>query len=344
MNIRLDTRSTRPGLLGFTLLATLLVCNTTLAHEVPHDDHEAAALADHPAADSSDTDIRELLLAFRRSGDDHHLEHAWALLEPALSNDGNNPDPLVEAAMVAQSRHQFELALTLVERALSMVDNHDQAWMLGAAIHLVRGNADQAEHFCRQLRYVPLLVNVTCRARASVARGNHEEALGILTALLDSPAADALNPDWLAWSLSVAGDAAAPLDAQQAESLYTQSLEAAESTQVRAALVDTLLADDRPGDAARVLDAGADALPLEIRRMIVDKRLGRDSAATRIADVDHEFRHWIGEGDWLHAREMARFYLDVLEQPDLARRLAEINLTLQREPEDLLLASRTGAN
>lgn len=343
MKIRLDTKNTWPALLVLTVFATLLFCNTSLAHEVPHDDHDAAEIATHLATELSDTDIRELLLAFRRSGDDHHLDHAWALLEPALSGDDNNPDLLVEAAMVAQSRHQFELALTLVERALSVVDNNDQAWMLGAAIYLVRGDADQAEHFCRQLRYVPLLVNVTCRARASVARGNHEKALGILTALLDSPAADALNTDWLAWTLSVAGDAASPLDAQQAESFYAQSLRAAESTQVRAALVDVLLADDRPGDAARVLDGGADALPLEIRRMIVDKRLGRDSAATRIAAADHEFRHWIGESDWLHAREMARFYLDVLEQPALARRLAEINLTLQREPEDLLLASRTGA-
>ena len=37
---------------------------------------------------------------------------------------------------------------------------------------------------------------------------------------------------------------------------------------------------------------------------------------------------------------MTRFYIDVLDRPDIAKRLARINLGLQREPEDLLLARR----
>ena len=52
---------------------------------------------------------------------------------------------------------------------------------------------------------------------------------------------------------------------------------------------------------------------------------------------------WIAAEDWLHAREMARFYLDVVERPALARQLAEVNIKLQREPEDIRLFERTRA-
>ena len=115
-----------------------------------------------------------------------------------------------------------------------------------------------------------------------------------------------------------------------------------ESTQVRAALVDVLLTSEKLKQAADVLNAGSGALPLDVRRLIVARRTGRENAVrAEIAAADREFRHWIADEDWLHAREMARFYLDVLERPALARRLAALNASLQHEPEDLLLSRRT---
>ncbi len=330
---RFEIRNAWPGLVLLSVLTASLWCTAATAHEVPHDHHGPSAVG----AGS----VREHLTAFRRTGDDSHLDRAWSMLEPALVAGTDDPHVLVEAAMVAQSQHDFDKALALVNQALSIAGNNDQAWLLGATIHLVRGDVDLAERACGELRQVPMLMVITCRARVSVARGDHAEPLRQLTALLESRAAASLNPDWLAWSFSVAGDAAAPIDPSQAVVLYEQSLRAAESTQVRAALVDVLLTQNRLADADAVLDSGSDALPLAIRRMIVAKRVGRDSAAPGIAAADHEFRHWIAEGDWLHAREMARFYLDVVQRPALARRLAEINLATQREPEDLLLVSRT---
>lgn len=317
------------------LLGVLVAsCGHTIAEA-----HEIPGHADDAAAPTQAT-IRELVSAFRRTGDDVHLDHAWSLLEPALDHGMNDADLLVEAAIVAQSRHEFDRALALVDEALAIASNNDQAWLLRASILLVRGEAAAAERACSQLRDVPILIAVTCRARVSIAKGEHEKPLRQLTVLLDSAAAAELNPDGLAWSWSVAGDAAAPIDPARATAYFTTSLQAVESTQVRAALVDVLLAEGRLEDAGRVIDAGADALPLSIRRMIVAKRSGKELAAKDIRAADHEFRHWIEDQDWLHAREMARFYLDVLERPALARRLAEINLAKQREPEDLLLASR----
>ena len=192
-----------------------------------------------------------------------------------------------------------------------------------------------------RLRRVPAVVALTCRARVSIARGESEKALRQMTAVLTHVHEDEAGADRLAWSFSVAGDAAASLDPLRAASLYRNSLAYAESTQVRAALVDVLLRAGQIDRARAALDSGSGALPLAVRRMIVARREGREAELAReIAETDSRFRQWIGDEDWLHAREMARFYLDVLPRPALARRLAEHNLTLQREPEDLLLARR----
>lgn len=244
--------------------------------------------------------------------------------------------------MLAQSRHDFVLALDLLDRALEQRPHLLQAWLLRAAIELVRGNTDEALNACRQLRGSTALVSVTCHARVAIARGDNERALRQLTAVLPRIEENTADAGRLAWSYSVAGDAAADLDPALAVSLYRKSLELAESAQVRSALTDVLLRLDRLDAAKAVLDAGSAALPLVVRQLIVAKRSGRETEfAVAIADADRRFRHWIAHEDWLHAREMARFYLDVLPRPALARRLAEKNLEQQREPEDRRLIRRS---
>jgi hypothetical protein len=98
----------------------------------------------------------------------------------------------------------------------------------------------------------------------------------------------------------------------------------------------------RRGAAALALvenspDAQADALLL--RRVIALRQLDRDAAAPtallreRLAAAD---RREPGK----HAREQARFALDVEQQPRDALRLAQVNWALQREPADALLLLR----
>ena len=164
-------RMSWPGLTLLTSLTASLWCSAVDAHEVPHGDHAAAEsraglTVDRPAAPTANA-TRELINAFRRTGDDRHLDLAWSILKPALADRADDPQLLVEAATVAQSLHRFDTALALVDQALSFARNNDQAWLLSASIHLVRGDVGAAEHACRELRYVPLLVAITCRARVA---------------------------------------------------------------------------------------------------------------------------------------------------------------------------------
>ena len=173
--------------------------------------------------------------------------------------------------------------------------------------------------------------------------GNSHTALGQLRRVLALADAQEIPTEILAWSLSVAGDlAAAAGDGQPARLFYARSLSLSERTQVRAALVDVLLEQSEYETALAAIPSTTNALPLVVRRLIAAKRLNRfDEVADESAQVANEFEKWIAVEDWLHAREMARFYLDVVDRPVRARRLANVNIDLQREPEDLRLVQRT---
>ncbi|MDJ0910997.1 MAG: tetratricopeptide repeat protein [Woeseiaceae bacterium] len=316
-------------------------CSPAVAHDVHS--HAADDHAETASTRNSTGDVRELIREFRQTGDDHYLDEAWSQLEPLLATEAPGAGVLVDAATVAQARHDFEEALALLDRALLARPNYDQAWLLRASISLVRGEIADAQAACDRLHGVAVLVALTCDARVAIAQGDHAIAmqrLGAVIAVVDVASVDAES---IAWALSVAGDAAAVAEPEEAIHYYRQSLDIAESTQVRAAMVDVLLSLDRVAEAHDALDDGHHALPLDIRRFIVAKRSGDfESVADEVAHADHEFRHWIEDEDWAHAREMTRFYIDVLDRPALAERLARINLGLQREPEDLLLARRVG--
>ena len=335
---------------GRCIAALLLTLGAGVAsaHGVHH--HAAPTVIEEPSVSQAAAqrpprdEVQELLQAFRRSGDDAYLETAEQTLEAALAEQPGEPRLLVDAALVAQAQHRFDVATGLVRKALAIRPNDDQAWLLLASIHLVLGETGEAGVACDRLRTVPPLVQYTCRARVAHARGDVTRTLARLERLLEVPQLTGNNDEWTAWSLAVAGDlAVAAEEPSRAIDFYRQSLMLGESAQVRAALVDVLLAADDIESASEELAHGSTALPLQVRRLIVATRRGDSRYADQVRHMDEEFRRWISDQDWLHAREMARFYLDVVGDTEVARSLARINLAIQREPEDLLLADRTGA-
>ena len=336
----------------FKAIVALLGCLTVLLAAVPAFGHDplrdSHVRHERNNGDAVNTraglaDARSEIVKFRETGDDQHLDHARRMLAPALNSNRASAETLIVAAFVEQSRHNFVRAIELIEESLSINHNNDEAWLLLASIQLVVGDVGSAATACSQLRASSPVILLTCKARVALANGNHELALNRLQRILLLVDDAQLPVETRAWSYSVAGDLAVAAGAlQEARILYRQSLTLAERTQVRSALVDVLLAISDYSAAKRTLDEGSAALPLLVRRLIVARHLGRlQELEPTLVKLQQEFDVWIANDDWLHAREMARFYIDVVNQPDRARRLALINLTLQQEPEDRRLEQRT---
>ncbi|MEM7765729.1 MAG: hypothetical protein AAF290_16810 [Pseudomonadota bacterium] len=329
-----------PILLAFFSLALLAL--PARAHDV----HEHTAGHGHDPVPETGADHhatpRSLLQAFRTTGDDAHLDHAWSLIETRLRPGSSNPEMLIDAALIAQARHQFDRALGLTRNALKLDSRNDQAWLLLASIHLVTGQTEMASEACDELTRVPWIVMVGCEARVAHASGMGAKVRASFERALLVMDEARIGAGTSAWALSIAGDlAVAGNDAGAAIGFFRRSLSLVENTQVRSALVDVLLANDRLAGARDALDAGSEALPLGVRRLILAKRQDRIADMTdRVAAFDRRFQEWIAAEDWLHAREMARFYLDVLENPALAKKLIKINIESQKEYEDQLLLRR----
>ncbi len=328
----------------YLVILAMMLAVPSLAHDPLRESSEYRhAHHDGSSVKPNLTTVRSLLVAFRETGDDSNLDEAWRILTPALESSTNDPETLVAAAFVAQSRHEFAYALQLIRKSLSINPDNDEGWLLLASIHLVRGDAVSAANACGQLRYVPAVVLLTCKGRVSVVSGDQHLALTRLKGVLSAIDVQHIPADMQAWSYSVAGDlAVAAGESMTARDLYQHSLALSERTQVRAALTDVLLHQGQYEEAWQALESAAPALPLLVRRLIVAKRLNRTAEVQSELDtVEREFEVWIANDDWLHAREMTRFFVDVVDRPALARRLALINIGLQQEPEDLLLERRT---
>lgn len=247
---------------------------------------------------------------------------------------------LLQHARAAQHSHDFTRALALTKDALAVAPDDDRARLLQASLNLIRGETDAARQSCRQLRRSPPLVVVTCHANVARATGNVAGVRQKLDGMIAISDVSRVEPDLLAWSLSVAGDlAVAGREPGRALDYFRRSLDTVDNPQVRASLVDVLIGEGRLTDALDALRAGSPSLTLEVQHLIVLQDLGND-VSQQAATLDRRFRHWIRHQDYEHAREMARFYLDVTGEPGLADELARINAQLQHEPEDRLLADR----
>jgi hypothetical protein len=118
--------------------------------------------------------------------------------------------------------------------------------------------------------------------------------------------------------------------------LYLESISAFPSIQVRAAYADLLLKTEDYHEVLDVIEPENAVPALAVRRLLAVQRLGGNEEQA-IQQMDRLFKEWINKGDMRHAREMAMFYLHVVNNPQLAHSLAKENLKIQREPEDFKL-------
>jgi hypothetical protein len=57
----------------------------------------------------------------------------------------------------------------------------------------------------------------------------------------------------------------------------------------------------------------------------------------RLAQIDRQFKSWIADDDFRHAREMAMFYIFLVRDEQLAHETAQANWSIQKEPIDRYL-------
>lgn len=282
---------------------------------------------------------RQALERARVHGDPRELGVAEAVLAPWWRRSDAPAEAVLLRARVLQARHDFDAAAgqlrALLDRADLRPDERAQALLDAASLHQLRGELREARRLCEQLTPLAPHPASVCVAELGSLSGQARPAAQTLAQL---GGRRGLDPGLALVRAELAERLA---DDAQALALYRASLAGEDSVYTRAALADWLLARGRPGEALALVerspDAEADALLL--RRAIALQQLGRQDAAL-VASLRERLAATERREPGRHAREQARFALDVDGQPRDALRLARLNWQLQCEPADAVLLMR----
>jgi hypothetical protein len=320
---------------------------------------------------------RQAIDQARRSGDPRDWGQAQAALAPWWA-EPQVPGPVrLLRATIRQGQHDFDAALTDLDALITAPDANAastsgrlglrradysqaaspglalraQAELTRASIHQVQGRYAEARAGCERLAgadYAALGTGVQAPAGACLAE------LGQLQGKLSARQADATlaalgsaDDPWLAL---LRAELAERNGNRQADALFrTATAGDAPGLYALAAYADWLLDQQRPAEAERLLRGYEAADALLLRMAIARHRLARTSPGHRaeadalIPQLQARFDAALARGDRSHAREQARFALDLLGNAPQALALAQSNWAWQREPADALLLLRAAA-
>jgi tetratricopeptide (TPR) repeat protein len=292
----------------------------------------ARAKPDDPAA--AKAAARRLIDEGRRAGDSRLVGAAFGMLRPFL--DTTDAETLRLAATAREYQHDFPGALDLLDRALALAPRDADALLARATINVVLGRLDTADGDCRRLYAagrsdLGFLCQATTRTLTPEAPAVYARLEGVLS-LLDG--------SLRSYGLGLLGEIAAlqgDRDLARAHLAATLAVEP-EALRIRMMLADLMLAGGDGAGALDLLERAPDVDGVLLRRALAAERLGRSAAfdAAR-TELSRRFRQNLDLGLTAHAREEARFYLEVERDPPLALVRARLNWDLQHEIEDAQL-------
>lgn len=292
---------------------------------------------------------REAIDRSRRYGDARELGSAQAWLRPWWDAPAAPAPARLLKAIVLQARHEFDAALAELDTLLAAPATDPavraQAELTRASLHQLRGRWDEARAGCQRLAAPPLRLvhGEVCLAELDGLQGRGPAALQRLAALERSA-----PPALQGWITLIRAEMAEREGSRQAGPLFQRALQVDGELYARAAYADWLLRAGRPGDALALLrpaaaDPRLDSLPdALLLRLAIAARQARDTpaATAAAAEMRRRFEAAAQRGDASHARERARFALDVEDDAAQALAQATLNWRQQKEPADALLLLR----
>jgi Tfp pilus assembly protein PilF len=270
--------------------------------------------------------------ASRATMDPRYLGRAQAALAPWWDLPDAPEDVLILRATIRQSLHDFEGALTDLDRALASDPSDAQSWITRATVLSVRGQYDQAKASCAHLQTLAgALVNSVCADSIASLTGDAKGAYQRLHARVEDSRA---SPAERSWALSTLGEIAARSGdekAAEADFKITLSLDPSDAY-TRAAYADLLIDEKRDGEVAALLEGRENDDNSLLRMCIAEKHLGKSS--DHPSTLRARYAASRERGDVVHRREQARFALSVDGDAKDALTLARDNWNVQKEPWD----------
>lgn len=285
------------------------------------------------------------LSRFRRDSDPRDLGQAEAVIAPWLKTAEPPALALILRASVQQSNHQFEAALSNLDRAMNKMPGNPQALLMRASILLVQGRYAQARESCSALIFQDAVFAGICLANVMAVSGQPDQATALLQRFITQAPVEQGIQAWAAVSLAEAA-ASIGQDGQAEAALRLGLTGNPRDAYLKTAMADFLLEHHRPREVLPLLADDIRNDNLLLRLTLAEQQLASPATKSHIEDLQARFAAAAARGDRVHLREEAMFRLALLNQPEAALQLAQANWKVQKELADcrILLATAVAAH
>ncbi|SMC29858.1 hypothetical protein SAMN02745857_04199 [Andreprevotia lacus DSM 23236] len=286
------------------------------------------------------------LQRFHRDADPRDLGQAEATVASWLRQPAPPADVLLLRASVRQSNHQFEQAISDLQQVLGQQPGNAQALLMLASIRQVQGKYEQAKESCGGLVIQDPPVASICLGNVLAINGQLPQALNLLAR--GAATVPGSGPVFL-WAAASQGEALGWAGRpKEAEQVLRAGLKVdPRDAYLKTALADLLLQANRGHEVIALLRDDGRNDNLLLRLAMAEKQAGRHAdLVAHVQDLKARFAAAAERGDRVHLREEALLNLYLLNEADVALRLAEANWAVQKEVADcrLLLAAALAAH
>ncbi|PAV25130.1 hypothetical protein CF392_12600 [Tamilnaduibacter salinus] len=331
------------GLVGLVLLSTATQAQPAIDTQI-RDDAVLTTLPNQLRLDvpvgpeALARHVQTLLQRARTTGDPRYLGYAEQALKSRPETDWT-PRLHVLKATLDQSLHRFDAATKRLDRVVETSSTSDpiaaQAWLTLATVETTQGHYTAARAACDGLSsHRGGLMSRTCHARIEALTGNAESAYQSLGELLKQ--GDMVGTGTgRQWARAIRAEIATQIGHPRTDEHWRMLLnESPDDLTSRTAYADWLLRQGRPSEVLVLTDGYESVESLAVLRAVAFERLpGRsDPALVERLRQGLKEAQWRGSGQ--HHRTLARFLLEVEQQPQEALTHARKNWDNQREPID----------
>jgi tetratricopeptide (TPR) repeat protein len=286
-----------------------------------------------------------LIAQGRAAGDSRLVGAASGVLQPFMQTA--DVETLNLVATVRQYQHDFNGALRLLDQSIQREPGNATALLDRATIQIVLGRFDLALQDCQSLSQLARPdVGFLCQSTALLLTKNATIVRDRLQRILENPGL--LDPSLTGWATGLLGEIAKLQgDIPQAKARFAEVIKANPLALRERLLLADLLLDEKNGiEVLTLLTEAPEVDGVLIRRVLASKITGDESLSRKdTAELERRFRLNLDLGLTAHAREEARYFLEIADNPQLALARAEVNWKLQHEFEDaqLLIDSAVAA-
>jgi antirestriction protein ArdC len=284
-------------------------------------------------------DAAQLLELGARTGDSRLIDRALAMYKEG-STRAQSQEGLLVRAWVAQHRHRFDLALSLLDRLLAQEPGHASALEIRTQIKLTGGALRAAAHDCARLA---LLVDagrgLYCAAAIADRRGHYDAAVSLLNRLLMQPS---LPVERQRQALVLRAEIRTRIGCEEAEHDWQQALALGDGdVRTLRARARALRQSARADEVLRLLPSMPADDGLLLERALAERELGNaEAAAAATRELGRRYALLADLGVAPEPRDHAEWLLSLRDEAFAALEAAQRNFSQQREREDVDLLRR----